>query len=180
MKRGNVGLGGRASVLAGCAALGLSAVVTGCGGTAAPQTLTTSRSSAERPIKPPAGGTPFSVASQVVSPLTGGRYRLIVSNTSSIGSIDQFVWVPPRGMTLVSVRRSSTGACRISKGFLLCDATLEPPSCTCRFDGGSLTVEFHARVRGRAGSLGAVHVSAMTPVTRLIPSFVGEKAPGLP
>jgi hypothetical protein len=86
------------------------------------------------------------------------RYRITVTNTSNIGSIDAFQWYPPTGIHIVKVLGSSAGRCELSglTGFggnqfqtvllypnISCEKVdLKPPSCTCQGDGGTVDVSF--------------------------------------
>jgi hypothetical protein len=86
------------------------------------------------------------------------RYRLTISNASSLGAINSLQWYPPTTTHIVKLLGSSTGTCTLRglKGFggnqfptlvlhqnVLCDKLdLKPPSCTCRGDGGAVTISF--------------------------------------
>jgi hypothetical protein len=86
------------------------------------------------------------------------RYRMTISNASSLGAINSFQWYPPTGTHIVKLLGSSTGTCTLRglRGFggnqfptlvlaqnVLCDRLdLKPPSCTCRGDGGAVTISF--------------------------------------
>jgi hypothetical protein len=86
------------------------------------------------------------------------RYRMAISNASSLGSINSFQWYPPTTTRIVRLLGSSAGTCTLGglKGFggnqfptlvlhqnVLCDnLDLKPPSCTCRGDGGVVTISF--------------------------------------
>jgi hypothetical protein len=86
------------------------------------------------------------------------RYRLAISNASSLGAINSFQWYPPTATHVVKLLGSSAGSCTLRglKGFggnqfptlvlhqsVLCDKVdLKPPSCTCRGDGGAMTISF--------------------------------------
>lgn len=88
------------------------------------------------------------------------RYRITVTNTSSVGYIDSFQWYPPTGVRIVRVLGSSVGKCELTgltgfggdqfKAVLLypnisCQGVkLKPPSCTCLGDGGSVELSFVA------------------------------------
>ena len=86
------------------------------------------------------------------------RYRLTISNASSLGAINSFQWYPPTTTHIVKLLGSSAGTCTLRglKGFggnqfptlvlhqnVLCDKLdLKPPSCICRGDGGAMTISF--------------------------------------
>jgi hypothetical protein len=86
------------------------------------------------------------------------RYRLTISNASGLGAINSFQWYPPTTTHVVKLLGSSAGTCTVRglKGFggnqfptvvlhqsVLCDKlALKPPSCTCRGDGGAVTISF--------------------------------------
>ena len=86
------------------------------------------------------------------------RYRITISNVSNLGAINSFQWYPPTRMHIVKVLGSSEGNCTLRglTGFggnqfprlvlhqnVLCDKLdLKPPSCTCRGDGGAVTISF--------------------------------------
>ena len=117
--------------------------------------------------------------------LRGGRFRLTVTNTSALGKIDRFRWIPPTNLTVTSVESSNAGHCALdSEGEIICSGNLVPPRCLCTNSGGYLTVDFTGHVaqpkaNGRYrvnASLGAgvVAVTAMTPVPYLIPSTPQE------
>jgi hypothetical protein len=109
------------------------------------------------------------------------HYRLVVTNTSSIGSVNTFNWHPPRGMTVIDVTGSSTGRCWLGNGRIVCQALLRPPTCTCRGDGGKMTIDFTAQIRpngtgNQPGFVGAsLNVLTQTPVPYVIPSSPNEK-----
>jgi hypothetical protein len=106
-----------------------------------------------------------------------GHYQVLVQNTSQIGFINSFDWIPPAGMTVTSVS-SSTGHCELERKVIACQATLRPPKCTCR-PGGRMTIDFTADVEGTAGKVeygffnASVVVRTMTPVPYIIPSYLG-------
>jgi len=138
-----------------------------------------------RPISipgPVSGGIadPDSMARQgqdLFSVLTRGpgahRYRITVSNASSIGFVNALDWRPPAGMTIVKVTGSSAGHCRVagSTPMISCNGfSLRPPSCTCRGDGGRLVITF---VGGSYAGLlaGASSIVSATPVLKVIPAY---------
>ena len=86
------------------------------------------------------------------------RYRMTISNISNLGAINSFQWYPPTTNHIVKLLGSTEGACTLRglTGFggnqfpslvlhqnVLCDRLdLKPPSCTCRGDGGAMTISF--------------------------------------
>jgi hypothetical protein len=122
-----------------------------------------------------------------LSPLSGAhRYQITVTNASNVGYVNSFEWYPPTGAHILSVMGSSAGHCAVTglSGFggnqftgillypkILCDTVdLKPPSCTCRGDGGSMTVSF---VLDQPAFLpGAARVVTATPSLNVIPSYV--------
>jgi hypothetical protein len=97
--------------------------------------------------------------STTLAPLPGThRYRITISNASSLGAINSFQWYPPTAVHIVRVISSTEGDCtlRALTGFggsqfptvvlhpsVLCDKlALKPPTCICRGDGGSVTISF--------------------------------------
>ena len=86
------------------------------------------------------------------------RYRLTISNASGLGTINSFQWYPPRSTHILKLLGHSAGTCALRglKGFggkqfptlvlhqsVLCDELeLKAPSCTCRGDGGAMTISF--------------------------------------
>jgi len=121
-------------------------------------------------------------ANVVVRQLPNGRFELLVQNTSGIGWIDSFQWVPPPGMTVTNISHTSLGACKVVAGAISCTARLKTPKCTCR-PGGSMTVDFTATGRdpttqdGHPLTLGVVgsflRLTKMSPVPYHIPSWLG-------
>ena len=97
------------------------------------------------------------------------RYRITISNISSLGAINSFQWYPPTAVHILKVLGSSAGTCTLRglTGFggnqfptvvlhpnVLCDKLdLKPPSCTCRGDGGALTISFVTDKEFQAGDV---------------------------
>jgi hypothetical protein len=167
---------GRASVLAVCAvAIGgaiVALIVTHGGNQVTPPRLATTGPLSPITIKRPsvpviAGGIPVDL-DPLIEPKNFGtsltflpgtrRYRLTISNISSLGVINSFQWYPPISTHIVKVLGSTVGDCTLQglKGFggnqfptlvlhqnVLCDRLeLKPPTCTCRGDGGAVTISF--------------------------------------
>lgn len=112
-------------------------------------------------------------------------YQIQIQNTSGIGYINTFNWVPPQGMTITAITSSEGGHCSLSNGAIACTAGgkgIAPPPCTCSV-GGTMTVNFTATATqpvfangfwtyfGVVGSF--TQIQSMTPVPYHIPSFVG-------
>jgi hypothetical protein len=115
-----------------------------------------------------------------IRPLGGDRYELVVQNSSAIGSIDDFSWNAPPGLTITGVTKSTGATCSASGGAISCDGRLRPPQCLCTGSGGEAVIDFTAT--GDATTIAAdghpvVHgfgwsylrISRMTPVPHLIP-----------
>jgi hypothetical protein len=125
----------------------------------------------------------------VVSFLGSGRYQLDVQNTSGIGYINQFTWVPPPALTVTAVTSSEGGKCQLVGGSIQCNGKVAPPSCTC-LPGGDLTVIFTAKGLDPTfangywtyyGIFGAyLQIQQMTPVPYHIPSAIPKLGQDLP
>ena len=121
----------------------------------------------------------------VVRWISPHRYQLDVQNTSAIGYINSFSWIPPTEMTVVAVTSSQGGRCSMTGGGIRCSGKLAPPACTCR-PGGELTANFtangleptfadgHWTYYGVVGS--RFHIETVTPVSKHIPSSQGTRA----
>jgi hypothetical protein len=115
------------------------------------------------------------------------RYRITISNTSSLGAINSFQWYPPTAVHIVKVLGSTEGDCTLGglTGFggnqfptlvlhqnVLCDKLdLKPPSCTCRGDGGTMTISFVTDKEFAAGDVD-IRVRTATLVFHRIPVFL--------
>jgi hypothetical protein len=136
------------------------------------------------------GGTDFEPMAAVeydtvLTPLGNNRYQLVVANASAIGSIDSFTWAAPPQLTITDVTSTSGGpTCGLTDGSISCQGKLAPPKCLCTGSGGSVTITFTATgavptirngvpiVQGLSWSY--MHVTAMTPVPRLIPDVAQQ------
>jgi hypothetical protein len=114
------------------------------------------------------------------------RYRITISNSSSLGAINSFQWYPPRAVHIVKLLGSSTGKCTLRglTGFggnqfpglvlhpnVLCDRLdLEPPSCLCRGDGGAVSISFVTDKEFEAGDVD-LRVRTATVVFHKIPVY---------
>jgi hypothetical protein len=113
-----------------------------------------------------------------------GLYQIEIENTSGIGYINTFNWVPPPNMTITAITSSEGGTCTIQSGAIACSGGkhgIPPPKCTC-LAGGSMTVNFTATGNSPIyngqywtyfGVVGSwTHITSMTPVPYHIPSFL--------
>lgn len=166
---------GRASVLVVCAlAVGgaIAALILTDGGHQSTPRASTTGPRAPITVKRPSvpiigGGIPVDIDpaigrrdfSTTLAFLPGThRYRITISNVSSLGAINSFQWYPPKAVHIVKLLGSSVGTCTLRglKGFggnqfptlvlqpnVLCDTLdLKPPSCTCLGDGGAVAISF--------------------------------------
>jgi hypothetical protein len=125
----------------------------------------------------------------IVRWLSPGLYQLDVQNTSGIGYINLFSWVPPAGMTITAVTSSEGGKCSLQGGNIVCSGQIAPPTCTCQA-GGDLTVNFTATGLQPTfangywtfyGIQGAyLQIQQMTPVPYHIPSALPKYGADLP
>jgi hypothetical protein len=113
------------------------------------------------------------------------RYRLTISNASNLGAINSFQWYPPINTHIVRLLGNSEGTCTLRglKGFggnqfptlvlhqsVFCGRLdLKPPSCTCRGDGGAVTISFVTDKEYLAGDVD-VRVRTATLVFHRIPA----------
>ena len=86
------------------------------------------------------------------------RYRMTISNDSSLGTINSLQWYPPISTHIVKVFGATKGTCTLRglTGFggnqfpslvlhqnVVCDnLDLKPPTCTCSGDGGAVAISF--------------------------------------
>jgi hypothetical protein len=115
----------------------------------------------------------------VVRWISPGVYQLDVQNTSGIGYINQFTWVPPANLTITGIMSSEGGKCIVVGGSIQCNGKVAPPVCTC-LAGGDLVVTFSAKGLDPTfangywtyyGIVGAyLQIQQMTPVPYHIPS----------
>jgi hypothetical protein len=142
---------------------------------------TATRAAADAPqtVDPNALSRGSSDAVVTVTWLSPGLYQLDVQNTSGIGFINQFTWVPPIGLTVTAVTSSEGGRCTLEGGDIQCSGNIAPPQCTC-LPGGALSVNFTATgleptfangywtYHGMVGAY--LQINQMTPVPYHIPS----------
>jgi hypothetical protein len=117
----------------------------------------------------------------VVTWLGPDQYRLDVQNTSGIGFINTFDWVPPKGMTVESITSTTGGQCGVQGNDIHCQGNIAPPDCTCR-PGGDMSLTFTAKgleptyANGYWTHYGIVgsylQIDSMTPVPYHIPSYL--------
>jgi hypothetical protein len=114
------------------------------------------------------------------------KYQLEVENTSGIGYINTFNWVPPASMTITAITSSEGGRCILTNGHIACKGGqkgIAPPKCTC-LAGGTMLINFTAtgnepKFNGQFwtyyGVVGSyTQITSMTPVPYHIPSFLPE------
>jgi hypothetical protein len=112
-----------------------------------------------------------------------GKYQLEIQNTSEIGFINTFDWVPPAGLTVTAVTKTNGGTCQLASNTITCRGGkghhgIAPPDCSCHA-GGWMTVTFKAtgyspRFNGKYwtyyGFDSELRILSMTPVGYHIPS----------
>lgn len=111
--------------------------------------------------------------------LHGRSYRLTVLNTSGVGYIHTFKWVPPAGWKVDSVSSVNGARCHIDAGDLSCVGVVAPPTCLCSGDGGKVVVKLtirginQGRTNGHAVYYGGegerTELTSMFPVPFLVP-----------
>ena len=118
-----------------------------------------------------------------LSPKTG-KYQIVVVNTSNVGFIKTFNWVPPQGLTITALTKTVGGTCRLAQNVISCSGGkfgIAPPRCTC-IPGGSMTVTFTAKGyeptwNGQYwtwhGLTSQTVITSMDPVPYPIPSYAG-------
>jgi hypothetical protein len=128
----------------------------------------------------------------VIRPLSlqAGIYQVQVVNTSGLGAINAFDWVPPPELTVTGVKSTVGGTCWLAGNLISCTGGkrgIAPPTCTCR-PGGSLTFTFTSTglrpiFNGKYWTYYGVGsetvVTSMTPVESPIPSYL-YPTPDLP
>ncbi|GEM_PF-4386615 len=134
---------------------------------------------AAEPVNPNAIGRGSGDAVAIVRWLAPGTYQLDVQNTSGIGYINAFHWVPPQNLTITAITSTEGGRCVLVGGDIDCTGKMAPPACTC-LAGGELTVTFTASGLNPTyangywtyyGMVGAyLQIDQMTPVPYHIPS----------
>ena len=113
-------------------------------------------------------------------PLKGDpNYEIILLNTSGVGYIKTFKWIPPAGWTIKSIASATGAKCRLASGNVFCSGAVVPPSCLCSGDGGRVvirmdiqgvmegTIDGHTVYYGNEGE--ATDLTSMVPVPFLIP-----------
>jgi hypothetical protein len=119
----------------------------------------------------------------VVFRYLNGSYQLQVLNTSGIGYLDGFTWTPSPGWKVTRIKNATGAACSLTPaGKISCKGTVQPPSCLCNGDGGSVSIDFTAAPTEKnagylfGGSAEQFKVTKMTPVPYLIPGTPDEAA----
>jgi hypothetical protein len=119
-----------------------------------------------------------------------GKYQIELENTSGVGYINTFAWVPPSGLTVTAVTKTSGGRCNVVENEIHCSGGkhgIAPPTCMCRA-GGFMTVTFTAtgyspKFNGRYWTYFGIgsdtRITQMTPVNHTIPSTMAQ-VPDLP
>ena len=130
-----------------------------------------------------------------------GKYQIQLDNTSGIGYINSFNWVPPLGLTITAITSTEGGHCSLvpnpvpggGSPMISCiggSKGIAPPKCTC-LTGGEMLVNFLATndhppmFNGKYwtyyGIVGAyTAITAMTPVPYHIPSVLSNRGSDLP
>jgi hypothetical protein len=111
--------------------------------------------------------------------LHGKSYELTLLNTSGVGFIHTFTWIPPTGWTVNSLSNVSGAKCKVAAGTLSCVGLVEPPTCLCAGDGGKVTVDLTIRGTNQGTSDGhpvyygnegeSTELTSMIPLPFLIP-----------
>jgi hypothetical protein len=137
-------------------------------------------------------GVPDAVTIFIVLDRAQHKYQIEIENTSGIGYINTFNWLPPHDMTITAITSTEGGHCALINNAISCTAGkkgIAPPICTC-LAGGSMLVNFIAvgmepTYNGEywtsfwnSGSY--TQITSMTPVPYHIPSFISSAAADLP
>jgi hypothetical protein len=123
---------------------------------------------------------------------TPAKYQLEVENTSGIGYINTFNWVPPNQMTITAITSTEGGRCTLNNNTISCRGGakgIAPPKCTC-LAGGNMLINFTAtgnepKFNGQYwtyyGIVGSyMQITSMTPVPYHIPSFLPSTTADVP
>jgi hypothetical protein len=112
-----------------------------------------------------------------------GSYELQILNTSGIGYLNGFTWVPSPGWKVTRIIKATGANCSLTHaGKISCTGTVEPPSCLCTGDGGIVSIRFTAVPNKKThtylygGGAAQFKVTKMTPVPYLIPGTPDEAA----
>lgn len=110
-----------------------------------------------------------------------GSYQLQVLNTSGIGYLNGFTWVPSAGWKVTKIKSSSGASCTLTTaGKVSCKGSVQPPTCLCTDDGGSVIVNFTASPTTKksgylfGGAPWQFKITKMTPVPYIIPGSPDE------
>jgi hypothetical protein len=124
-------------------------------------------------------------ATTILRPLNpiAGKYQVEVENTSDIGFINTFNWVPPSQLTIIAITSTKGGTCHLANNLIMCSGGkqgIAPPTCSCHA-GGRLTVNFTATGYSPTfnghwwtywGIGSSTNITSMTPVPYHIPSYL--------
>jgi hypothetical protein len=182
-----------------CGSATISAAMTGTEGTCAKGQVSTkakpctvSPAAAPAPVRAapdpeptgPRTGAADSVTILRILDRTAHKYQIEIENTSGIGYINTFNWLPPNKMTITAITSSEGGRCALINNAISCTGGkkgIAPPICTC-LAGGSMLVNFIATGMEptfdgeywtsywNIGS--STQITSMTPVPYHIPSVL--------
>jgi len=119
-----------------------------------------------------------------------GIYQIELENTSAVGYINTFAWIPPAGLTVTAVTKTTGGRCHLVGNEIDCTGGkhgIAPPVCICRA-GGFMTVTFTAagyspKFNGHYWTYYGIgsdtRITSMTPVSYHIPATMAQ-VPDLP
>lgn len=109
----------------------------------------------------------------------GRSYTLSVLNTSGVGYIHTFKWIPPPGWEVNSLSNVKGAKCHIDGGALSCVGLVAPPTCLCSGDGGRVVLNLTIRGINQGTSGGhpvyygnegeGTELTSMIPMPFLIP-----------
>ena len=140
----------------------------------------------------PRTGVPDALTILRVLDRTQHKYQIEIENTSGIGYINTFNWIPPDQMTITAITSTEGGHCTLVDNAISCRSGkkgIAPPVCTCLV-GGSMFVNFIAlgmepTFNGdywtsylNIGSY--TQITSMTPVPYHIPSVLPSDLGDLP
>jgi hypothetical protein len=117
----------------------------------------------------------------VVFRYLNGSYQLQVLNTSGIGYLNGFTWVPSAGWKVTKITSTSGADCSLTtQGKIFCRGSVQPPTCLCTDDGGSVVIDFEATPTKKnsgylfGGAPWQFKITKMTPVPYIIPGAPDE------
>jgi hypothetical protein len=137
-------------------------------------------------------GAPDALTILRVLDRTQHKYQIEVENTSGIGYINTFNWLPPDQMTITVITSTEGGHCTLVNNAISCRSGkkgIAPPVCTC-LAGGSMLVNFIASGMeptfngdywtSYLNSGSYTQITSMTPVPYHIPSVQPSVVGDLP